>query len=360
MKLKPLKLFSLVLIAALVIVLAGCGSSQQTASDSSQESQESQTTIELTYSSNLSASGNAEQSHQWFMDEVEKRTEGRVTFKRVFDGTLTGATETLPTLRTGAVDLSNPAPTYFPTELPLASMFNGMRVVGDWEASMEAIHKMFFNDGEISEILQKEAEEQNFKYLAWDPMQYMFITKHKVEKLGDLKGLRFRAAGAWDPLFLQELGIIPVNVGPAEMYDALSKGGIDGVPLSLDFIPIFKLNEVTKYISFIDGSIGARPLVINLDTWNSLPADVQQIMTDLIPETYQFGIENYKKMLKESEEYAKNAGMEFVTVDPVEQQKVADTWANVASGEWLPKMKEQGVGDEAEKLLNRYLELAKE
>lgn len=38
---------------------------------------------------------------------------------------------------------------------------------------------------------------------------------------------------------LHKLGIIPVNVGPSDVYDSLSKGAIDGVPMSTDWIIAF-------------------------------------------------------------------------------------------------------------------------
>lgn len=116
--------------------------------------------------------------------------------------------------------------------------------------------------------------------------------------------------------------------------------------------------EVVKYASFIDGSIGARPLAINLDTWNKLPPDVKKVMEDLIPEAHQFGIDNLKKMLQNDRESLTKAGIEFVQVDQADQKKVEQAWSVVAKDVWLPKMEQKGIGQDAKKILDRYLELA--
>lgn len=346
------------MVFVLILGITGCGSKKDEAAKTGPSKEVKP--IVLTYSSYAPEKGNAEQSHLWFMDQVEKRTNGRVTFKKHFNGTLTNAMETLPSLRTGAVDLATPAPTFYPDEFPIASMFNGTRIVKDWEPAIKAIYKMYFNDGEITEILRKEAEKQNIKILAWDPMQYTFFTSNKkVEKLDDLKGLRMRAAGTWDAAFLKKLGIIPVNVGPAEVYDSLSRGMIDGMPMSTDWIIILRLHEVLKHASFVDGSIGTRVLAINLDTWNKLPPDVKKVMEDLIPETHRFGIDNLKKMLQNDKEVLTKAGVKFADVDPKDQKRIEQIWLEVVKEVWLPKMKQKGIEKEATKVLDHYLELAK-
>lgn len=74
--------------------------------------------IKLVYSSLILEDTVQAQVDKWIMTEIEKRTDGRVKFEKHFAGALTGGMETLPALRSGAVDICNPPPAYFPEELP--------------------------------------------------------------------------------------------------------------------------------------------------------------------------------------------------------------------------------------------------
>jgi TRAP-type C4-dicarboxylate transport system substrate-binding protein len=77
---------------------------------------------------------------------------------------------------------------------------------------------------------------------------------------------------------LKALGCVPVDVTGAEMYNALQTGLIDGVFYALASYSSFHLEEVCKYV--VTNGLYATIAVnnMNLDWWNKLPKDLQDIV----------------------------------------------------------------------------------
>jgi len=315
--------------------------------------------IKLVYSSFFSERAMQEQVDKWFMAEVEKRTNGRVKFTMYFAGEVTKSMESLPHLRTGAVDIANPAPGFFPDELPLAGLTNATRIGRDFLKTLDAGYKFHLYDKEVTKYLDEEARKQNFKWLYVHAVpNYLLLTKKPVYKLSDLKGLRVRTFGVYEPKHYARFGAISANILPAEWYEALARGTVDGIPMSCDLTLDFKLQEVAKYMSFDDGTLVVRPFLINLDTWNKkLTPEVRKLMEGMREEVYQYQRKFFSKMRDEAYTAIKEAGVKFIQVDPKEQEEISNDWIKVTIDEWLPGLEKKGYKNEAPLLLNRWLEL---
>jgi len=314
--------------------------------------------IKLVYSSFCLENCVQEEVDKWYMAEVEKRTKGRVKFTKHFGGELTKGLETLPAVRTGAVDLSNPPPGYFPDELPLAGVMNVVRIPRDWKTCLDGGYRIYWQEGKISKSLEEEGKKQNIKYLYQHPMDYFFLTKKPVHRLADLKGMKMRSTGLFEPKHLATWDVLSVNVLPAEWYEALSRGTIDGISICADMATDYKLQEVAKWGSFHGGAILARPLVINLNTWNKLPPEVRKVMEDLRQEVHRVQWKAYPKKMEEVNGILKASGVQMFGVDSKEQEEVWNAWIKVSIDAWLPLMQKKGLGTEANLLINRWLELS--
>ena len=313
--------------------------------------------IKLVYSAMLSETAPQEAMDKWYMQEVEKRTKGQVKFTMHFGGAVTKGPETLPAVRKGAVDFSNPPPGYFPDELPIAGLLNVVRLSRDWKSCLDNVYKLQWEDKETSKILEEEGAKQNIKYLTQHPLVYKFITKPKVSRLADLKGLKMRSTGLYEPKHLSRFGAISVNVLPPEWYEAIARGTVDGMSAAWSIAAVFKLQEVTKYVSFHGGATCGRPMVVNLDTWNKLPSEVRAVMEELREESHKRWYEVFPKVLEGVDSQFKAQGVEFLQVDPKEQEELWDEWIRVSIDIWLPNVAKKGAEREAKVVLNRWLEL---
>jgi len=123
---------------------------------------------------------------------------------------------------------------------------------------------------------------KDFKLIALHchPAGGFFTRTKKVTTLDDLKGLRIRAPSAQIQNLLQNLGAVPVTMGPAQAYEALEKGTIDGASLIYDGLYAFRLHTLVKY--FLDVKIYTTcfHVVMNPRKFESLPADLRKAIDE--------------------------------------------------------------------------------
>jgi TRAP-type transport system periplasmic protein len=108
------------------------------------------------------------------------------------------------------------------------------------------------------------------------------MAKSPIRVLADFKGKTMRGAGEVAEAEAA-LGATPRDIPMAEVYEAMSKGTIDGLLVGAESLKSFKLADVTKYTTYAP-SIGNQYLfyiVMNNNKWKSLPADIQKIFTDV-------------------------------------------------------------------------------
>ena len=89
------------------------------------------------------------------------------------------------------------------------------------------------------------AEYQGLKLLALTVDMTHLHTKGKpINSLDDLKGLRIRAPSVTVNKILGDMGAVPVNMPPVQVYESLEKGVIDGTVFAWDPIASYRLSEV--------------------------------------------------------------------------------------------------------------------
>ena len=94
------------LICAMTVgLLAGLGGSKDAAA---------QTVRKLTYVTFLADTFPMTKTDIWFMDEVTRRTNGRITFEKYFSGSLLKPSDILPGVSSGAADIGNSVPSASP------------------------------------------------------------------------------------------------------------------------------------------------------------------------------------------------------------------------------------------------------
>ncbi|HEY4202707.1 MAG TPA: TRAP transporter substrate-binding protein DctP [Devosiaceae bacterium] len=105
-------------------------------------------------------------------------------------------------------------------------------------------------------------------------------TVKPVASLDDLKGMKIRSAGGIQSHVLQSLGATPVFMGFPDVPEALGRRNLDGVAIQL--VPLLDqhLTRIVTQHYFMD--VGGSPIamLMNKAKFDSLPADVQQILTD--------------------------------------------------------------------------------
>lgn len=260
--------------------------------------EEEEEVITLLYASPFSATGGRGLREYYYLDWVEEQSGGRVQFDRNPDGLLGGVPEQFGLISSGAVDLGPMILSRVPdlplTYLPIISIAGSP---ADGAALARAINE----DPEISELLEEEWEENNLTFLGKEGIYFSgnspegvgegILFKESFTSLADLVGEKIGSMGSHPEL--EALGITIVSLEIPDFYESLSRGVVNGALGSVGQIIENSLQEVAKYFMafpMTDVS-GGGFMAMNLDTWNSLPSDIQDIFIAGEAAMYEFSLE---------------------------------------------------------------------
>jgi len=211
---------------------------------------------------------------QDWVKDIEARTEGRVKIKYYPGDQLLSVKDGRDKLSTGVAEMGALVPSRWPAQFPLYMVHSLPLIYSSAKQGAQGIRKM----AELG-FFDQEFEKNNLKLLwGFTPPPYQALLKKKqVKTLEDWKGIRLRSAGGPQKMAVEALGAVPVFVPPPELYTGLQRGVIEGTILPLaGAASAFKLEEIVKYITVANLTTVGLALVMNNDTWKSLPKDIQK------------------------------------------------------------------------------------
>lgn len=253
-------------------------------------------------------------SMEKWADEVEARTNGKVIIETFPGSTLLTAPAMFDGVKEGVADIGCSCPSYEAGRFPL--------ILG-----MEGPAVKFPNCAVASQCLWEACQELQPASLADFKVLYMYTaglnhicTIDPVRTLEDLEGLAIRTSDALVPI-MEALGAAPEPMPQSEVPEALATGRIKGYVSSDDVLMDFKYAEIVHYRTDWSPCIGCSfAVVMNMDTWNSLPADVKQVMDDLAVEMSVWTGEYMDTHCAESLQWAiDEQGLEVITISEEEK-----------------------------------------
>ena len=307
--------------------------------------------IRLTYHSAFGEAALNEASRVW-MDEVEARTDGRVTFTRLFGGTLGKFAGQPDGLKARSFDVGQLSAVYNPGLYPRATTTVMTFLTDNAEAHNLASHE-FFNLPEVQ--AEFDALNQKFMFVGqWARIE--MLSYDHVNTMEELSEIKIRAhGGAADAL--EAAGIaaygIPWGELPAAAERRVVDAGIMGAPAAA---ADFGFGDIFEYwYGHMPFYFFPMTLVMNKEAWEELPADIQQIIADLnedmVPRSQALTV------MRDGEAEAKlteELGVKKVRF--AEKGKLEEA-AMGARENWKADMAEKGIDGEG--LLNTYFELLK-
>ena len=155
-------------------------------------------------------------------------------------------------------------------------------------------------------------------------------TKQPAHKLEDLKGLKVRSYG-FNARMVSALGAVPVALPQGGVYEALQKGVADATFGPSEVLKGWKQAEVIKYT--IDcRSIGYTAgfyVAMNLDRWNALPKELQEVFTEVSSEWIPKHGEAWDESDQAGIEFSKGLGNEVIMLSEEESARWAEVVAPV-------------------------------
>jgi TRAP-type C4-dicarboxylate transport system substrate-binding protein len=246
---------------------------------------------------------------RWFLDELEKRTNGEVKIARYWAASLNKVGEHLPAVRDKTIDMSLISPGYYQADLPVTRGLEWYFRMNRADALLQVCHDVY---GKFQPLRDEWEKRHRAKVMYWTNWNYApMITRKPINGVSDLKGMRIRGYGVANDV-IERLGGTGVPMAAPEVYTALERGLLDGV-YGFDFITAvaYKLHEIAPHFTNMgDGPHAPAAVVINVDVWNSFPDKVKNVCNQLVEEIY--GGKYSEVMTKVLHDYVKKAESEGV------------------------------------------------
>ena len=215
---------------------------------------------------------------QQFAEAVTKDTDGRIVIEEYADGIMGDDDEINEQIYNGAymMNYSDPAllEPYYPEYSILFSPY--------FYNSYDEIAKVARTD--FGKRLQAECKEAGLMVLDGLSSYYgsrQIMSKKPINTPDDLKGLNFRMPNTATQLELAEAwGANPANMSFSETYTALQQGVVDCVENPIGALKANSIDEVCPYINITNHFYAVNGLVMNAKIFDSLDADLQQILLD--------------------------------------------------------------------------------
>jgi len=145
-----------------------------------------------------------------------------------------------------------------------------------------------------------------------------------VKTASDWQGLLTQSVSPQSAKFIEAMGGAPVAMPFPEGYQALQKGVVNASMQSSSMMIMFKLNEVSKYVTrgyLIPASL---MIAVNMDTFEKMPKDIQEIMLGAGKEQQKETNDYFIGIAKENTKTLTDMGIEVYALPKSEREKWAE------------------------------------
>lgn len=249
--------------------------------------------IKLRFQTQSSPQGATSQPVTQYLEEVTRRSGGKITFETVWLTSGAPYTELADALNDGRLDIAVHVPSNQPEVMAVQESTGAATLVADGTslvsevATFGMLQELTWGD----EDLHRELEEQGLHTLGPDvsPAGYFLSCTSPVTSAGDLEGKLVRIGTKRQREVVESVGAVPMSIPFSDTYEALQRGVLDCSLNSGTAVGVTRLNTAAPYYYFwkdhgpadLSGSS-----VLYGSTVDELPLPYRQILFDAIPRYY--------------------------------------------------------------------------
>jgi len=283
------KPFYLMLLLATAIFLAACGNKSVT-EETSNNQKSDKTSVnkekyELTLSHGFPATTDMHRFMEWYNEELQKRSDGRLSLKIFPEGQILKHDQEVSGLVQGQVDMLHTTNNILSGFDPIWNFYD-LPFAFDYDPEDPMVYlehkEKFIHHEKGGQLIAKRLEEKGVKVLAIgyiDIYGSIFTNGKAVTDVDSFKGLKVRTQGGIiAPKTVEALGGSSVTIPGTEAITALQTGVVDGM-LTIPMYAYDTKLPITNY-SVIQTHNSALPILISLEKFESLPKDLQDIMVE--------------------------------------------------------------------------------
>ncbi|MBT8354396.1 MAG: TRAP transporter substrate-binding protein [Desulfofustis sp.] len=291
-----------------------------------------------------------------WIEEVSEKTGGNLKIQFFNPNALAPAKEANAALMSGAADMI-----FTPSQMSARGKFpiSSVALLPFMNKTAEAGSRMVWELYEKYPEMQKEFADMKVLWQWVSAPFEVHTTKKDIQTLEDIQGLKLIVWTGDLARMVSALGANPVETTPHDTYLSLQRGMADGVVCPIAPMKAYKISDVTKYHIILGLMTTHFYAGVNLDKWNSLPADMQQVLVDT---TGLKMVEVSGKTLDtgaaKDTEWMKEKGHKFTVLSEEERAKWQAKTQPIVD-EWVKKMEDQGFSNARQIVEDAYALSAK-
>jgi len=259
-------------------------------------------------------------------EQISKRTNGQLIVEHV------GGPEAVPgfdqpeAVRKGVVDMAITPTNYYEGIVPIGTMVNLSVLTADEEEKVGA--RAFWNE------LAAPAGLYHIWRAAgsWSKNSFTIVSRKKVEKSSDLAKIKLGATAAFLRPYMVSIGSNVIIITQPEAYTALERGVVDAFCWPIQNSITLAIYEVTKYIVEPSFFAGSSFFLMNLEKWNSLSKNHQDVLREVARESHASIQVDWKATVENAYKKYRDAGGEVITLSDADEFSKAvynATWADL-------------------------------
>jgi len=256
-----------------------------------------------------------------FCDLVKEYTNGRIEVRYFPDGQLGTHDEHFHAVQEGSVQISMFAP--YVNLIP-GGMLNWMPwTISNWDEA-----KIAFESGKgiLWKVMEDAYNEVGMHMLFQTSFGAYGLGNRErpVRKPEDLKNLKMRVSASLGLVRALENmgkghGMTLQTIPWGDLYDALSKGVVDGCWSMWPSLVEERHGEVLKYYSDVNFAWDTNNVVINKETWDDLPQDLKDAVTKAALEVEARLYEKQQGIEQDFKKKLQTTGLQLVNLTPEER-----------------------------------------
>jgi TRAP-type C4-dicarboxylate transport system substrate-binding protein len=277
-----------------------------------------------------------------FIEAVEKESKGQIKIQHFPGEQLGKAKDLLALTQSGVADIGYIGPSYQSDKMPLSSALELPGAFADYCQGMSALWAMTHDGG----YLQTKEFAPNrvipIMTLMLPPYQVLLSSAKPIESLQSLVGLKVRSAGGAMDFVLKDLSMVPIRMTPPEIYEALSRGTIDGALLPYQSANSYGITSMLKSGSRSE-NFGTVVLTYSVGEtkWRQLPEDVRATLMRVGKEVSLSSCKGFLKAEDEGYKKAEDAGMKTIRFSPADKKELESAFSKAAQ-DWAVSLDKRG------------------
>ena len=207
---------------------------------------------------------------------VASESKGRMEIQVFPNNQLGGDTDMLEQVRSGGIDIFNPGTMIIAAVAPISAITAVGFAFKNYDQVWSAV------DGALGNSIRAAFAKiglYTFEKMWDNGFRQITTSTHPVNVAADLRDMKIRVpVSVMGVSLFKSLLASPTSLQFSEVYSALQTKIVDAQENPLAIVQTAKLYEVQKYCSLTNHSWDGYHLVVNGNSWKSLPSDLQTIV----------------------------------------------------------------------------------